>query len=248
MKEINDWLMFNNIVYKIHTTRDNNKMRSDFLEELHMLIEFDAADFYLARPDGGVGLCSPVKYNCSGVCAGKFDELDYSRGILYSGNCMAYRETDIISDEIRVGTEYYNKLYRPNGWHYSAQIILAHEKKFVGVVSLYRKKERENFTHEEIMVLDMLKDHLAFRLYNENENAPQVNTDNAVTSFSDVYSLTRREETVLKLILEGKSNKEISDELVISVHTLKKHIMNIYRKAEVNSRGQLMNKAVKRSI
>lgn len=246
MKEINDWLMFNNIVYKIYTTRDKNKMRADFLDELRMLIDFDAADFYLAKSDAELGLTSPVTYNCGNVYSGCFDELDYSRGILYSGNCMAYRETDIISDEIRVNTEYYNKLYRPNGWHYSAQIILAYEKQFVGVVTLYRKKEKKNFRHEEIMILDMLKDHLAFRLRNDTEGTAE-RTDEGINGFSEKYSLTKREETVLKCLLEGKSNQEISDDLVISIHTLKKHIMNIYRKTDVNSRGQLMNKVAKRS-
>ncbi len=66
--------------------------------------------------------------------------------------------------------------------------------------------------------------------------------------FSKKYSLTKREETVLQLLWDGKNSQEISDELVISVHTLKKHIMNIYRKTDVNSRGQLMNKVAKRSI
>ena len=42
--------------------------------------------------------------------------------------------------------------------------------------------------------------------------------------------------------MEGLSNQEISDRLIISVHTLKKHILNIYRKADVNNRIQLRNK------
>jgi DNA-binding CsgD family transcriptional regulator len=246
MREINDWMLFNDIVYKIYTTKDNHEMRKNFLNELSMLIDFDAADFYLAKQGDERGLISPVLYNCDGIYSGRFDELDYSRGILYSGECRVYRETDIISDEIRVNTEYYNRLYRPNRWHYSAQMILASEKEFVGVVTLYRKTGKENFHHEDIMILDMLKNHLAFKLQYEKDK--DGDAASKIDNFSEKHSLTKREETVLRLLWDGKNNQEISDELVISIHTLKKHILNIYRKSDVNNRGELINKVAKWSI
>src|SRR5439155_20242786 len=41
--------------------------------------------------------------------------------------------------------------------------------------------------------------------------------------------LTRREVEVLRLIAAGRSNKEIAEELVLSVHTAERHVANIYR-------------------
>ncbi len=247
MREVNDWMMFNSIVYKIYTVRQNREMREKFLEQLKMLIDFDAADFYLARRDKSQGLEDPVFYHCEGVYPDKFDEIDYSRGILYSGVCRVYRETDIVSDEIRVETDYYHKLYRPNGWHYSVQMILAYDKKFVGAVTLYRTVGKENFSHDDTMFLDLLKDHLAFRLHYEYADAAEAKTAD-IGAFSEKYSLTRREESVLLELWSGKDNQSISEELAISIYTLKKHILNIYRKTGVNSKGQLMNKVAKWSI
>ncbi|MGL4694929.1 LuxR C-terminal-related transcriptional regulator [Enterococcus larvae] len=48
--------------------------------------------------------------------------------------------------------------------------------------------------------------------------------------------LTEREIEVLQQIATGKTNKEISRELFISLATVKTHILNLYRKLEVNSR------------
>jgi DNA-binding NarL/FixJ family response regulator len=42
--------------------------------------------------------------------------------------------------------------------------------------------------------------------------------------------LTQREIDVLRLIAAGKSNQQIADELVISVHTVIYHVRNIFSK------------------
>ncbi len=50
--------------------------------------------------------------------------------------------------------------------------------------------------------------------------------------------LTRREVQVLCLIAQGKSNAQIADELVISPHTVVRHVANIFAKTDVNNRTQ----------
>jgi LuxR family transcriptional regulator, maltose regulon positive regulatory protein len=52
--------------------------------------------------------------------------------------------------------------------------------------------------------------------------------------------LTTREVEVLKLIEAGSSNQEISEQLVISIPTVKRHISNIYTKLGVKSRTQAL--------
>ncbi len=50
--------------------------------------------------------------------------------------------------------------------------------------------------------------------------------------------LTAREVEVLHLITQGKQNREIADTLVISVHTVERHVSNILGKLGVDSRTQ----------
>ncbi len=53
--------------------------------------------------------------------------------------------------------------------------------------------------------------------------------------------LTIQERKIVLLINEGKRNKEIANELSISLNTIKSHTNNIYKKLGVNSRTKLMN-------
>lgn len=51
-------------------------------------------------------------------------------------------------------------------------------------------------------------------------------------------SLTDREKSVLLLVTEGKSNKQIADELVISLVTVKSYLYSIFKKLKVKNRTQ----------
>lgn len=58
-------------------------------------------------------------------------------------------------------------------------------------------------------------------------------------------NLTKREYEVLKLVVDGKSNNEIAQELTISEHTAKAHVCNIIQKLVVDDRTQAAVKALK---
>lgn len=54
--------------------------------------------------------------------------------------------------------------------------------------------------------------------------------------------LTRREQELLDLLAQGFRYKEIADKLFVSIDTIRSHIRNIYRKLEVQSRAEALNK------
>jgi DNA-binding CsgD family transcriptional regulator len=55
--------------------------------------------------------------------------------------------------------------------------------------------------------------------------------------------LTRRELEVLQLVARGMSNQEISNSLVLSEHTVHRHVANVLRKLEVSSRAAVAQAA-----
>ncbi|MBA9085035.1 NarL family two-component system response regulator LiaR [Fontibacillus solani] len=56
---------------------------------------------------------------------------------------------------------------------------------------------------------------------------------------SDDSGMTEREKEVLLLIAEGKTNKDIAEELHISIKTVKTHVSNLLMKCELDDRTQL---------
>lgn len=61
-------------------------------------------------------------------------------------------------------------------------------------------------------------------------------------------NLTAREYEVLKLVVDGKSNQQIAQELNISEHTSKAHVCNIIQKLVVDDRTQAAVKAIREGI
>ena len=60
--------------------------------------------------------------------------------------------------------------------------------------------------------------------------------------------LTEREQEVLKLLVQGRSNTEIAKELIVSVHTAKAHVCSILQKLCVDDRVQAAVKAIKEGL
>lgn len=54
--------------------------------------------------------------------------------------------------------------------------------------------------------------------------------------------LAKREKRILEKILQNKTNKEISEELFLSIHTVEDYVSDIYDKCDVKNRTELVNK------
>ena len=83
---------------------------------------------------------------------------------------------------------------------------------------------------------------LVGRYLNKNYVHPQnIIKNNVKESFNEQYGISKRESEIVDEIVKGRTNKEISERLFISVQTVKDHIHNIYLKTGVKNRVQLTN-------
>jgi NarL family two-component system response regulator LiaR len=67
-------------------------------------------------------------------------------------------------------------------------------------------------------------------------------------NISNGPQLTQRENEVIRLVAQGKSNREIADTLIISEKTAKAHVSNILGKLGLNDRTQMAIYAIKNSL
>ena len=244
--EENDWIFLNNIIYKIHSMEDCTKMRKSFLELIKLLIPYDIGTFYLSNNGTDHLLGHPVGVNVSEESlqeyTDEFEEIDYTRWVFISAKGMAYRETDLFPDSVREETALYRKMYAPNNLHYSAQLSLVHGDVFLGIASLYRSKDGKDFSEKDLFILDMVKDHLALRLFRESNVCSSIAPTEkqfSLPAYAEQFKLTQRESEVFYLLFNELTDEQICSQLFIGFNTLKKHILSIYKKAGVKSRLQL---------
>jgi NarL family two-component system response regulator LiaR len=63
-----------------------------------------------------------------------------------------------------------------------------------------------------------------------------------------LFDLTEREREVLNLVVQGHSNQQIAETLVISLATVKAHISSILSKLQVSSRAEAITFAIKNKL
>ena len=80
-----------------------------------------------------------------------------------------------------------------------------------------------------------IEKHKTQTIINEIKNSTKNNSD---IINEKVNLLTKRQREIFDLILQGYSNKEIMDELLIELSTLKTHIHNIYKTLEIVNRKE----------
>jgi DNA-binding CsgD family transcriptional regulator len=91
------------------------------------------------------------------------------------------------------------------------------------VVQLWFSRQVESFSERELALLKMVEPAVG-RLVRECAWSQQAGT------------LSASERGVLTLVAKGATNREVAEELYVTVHTVRKHLENAYRKLGVTNR------------
>lgn len=227
------------LIYKVYAIHNVSDMTSRLFESLRMFIEYDAADLYLYDElNKEYVLSNSLHYHAKGKRTAR--ELGLNIDILDKNTNIVYRESDYQKEDLFEQKRYIHTLYKENQFQFALHVILSYEDKRVGVINLYRYIGNQDFEYDDMAICNVLKEHLALRLSVEVQE--QSGVKYTISEVVNRFNLTPRETQVLKNMLAGKDNYQISDEMMISIFTIKKHIMNIYRKLEISSRTQLFKK------
>lgn len=235
------------LLYGIHSYDSNKEMRQHFINSISLLIPCNNAAFFLSNHKSGENLkfTNPVSYNIPiellNDYVAKEQINDYSNWIfqIYNTSSSVYRSSDLFDQNIREKSQWYKKSNKSLDLYYELQMSITIYNTFLGVVALYRGKTDHDFTDNDIYLLNLLKTHLALRLYYDYTISNEEHTVTIPNKIIQKYALTKREVEIIYLILDGKSDEEMAAISIISITTIRKHIANIYRKLKIKRRHEL---------
>lgn len=243
--EENEWMLLNEISYNISFIYSLDDMRKNVLNWLNMLISFDGAIFSLIEKDGNV-LKESVGCNIVEKYV-KIYEKDYMKKspiswMIRSKNSSACRESDSLSRDAMTTNDFYKEFYSPNRFFYSACMNIVFREDTVGLISIYKRRENEDFTNRDLFVLNQLQKHFAYRLYYEAKKGDTryFYAKGYHERICKEFGLTSRESELLNYAVKGFSNDDIAETMNISIHTVKKHFHSLYIKMNVKSRVQML--------
>lgn len=237
-------IVINEIIKKIYYIDDYDEMRQTFVDMIGSVIKCKAANFYLTDSDefyhppvsNFLSLEDLLEY------LNDFEDDEITSWFYKSGKSMVYREKDMFDiSEIENG-DFYKYFCLPRNIHDVLMTCLAINGEYVGIISIFRESGAEEFSEDDVFTMELLKEHLECRHMMEMRNGAFMQKSAADTymHFIKKYSLTIREAQILELLLDGQSNDYISDKLTITSSTVKKHLLNIYKKLGITRRIELI--------
>ena len=93
------------------------------------------------------------------------------------------------------------------------------------------------FTDQDRKTLASIADDRAVR----EESEALVPKEEFFSRFAEAIGLSKREAEVLDLLLSGRTTSYAAEKLFVAESTVRAHVHNIYRKADVHSRMELMD-------
>jgi len=155
------------------------------------------------------------------------------------------RNSDAVSVTQLKNSEFYSDFLGPLRILNVLGFTIRSNDGFFGGIGLHRPPGRRDFSEKERAILALLAPQVANALsvLRERERLgaggvgkPSIDLYTAM----DRLSLSPRQKQIANLVIQGFGNREISERLSISEHTVKRHLQAIYAKAEVNSRARFM--------
>lgn len=242
----NDWMYVNNLVLKINSNISNAKMREAALNSLKLKIPNDASTFFVTNECGD--LIDPIYVGLPRSIPEKYpsiwQDIDYKKWIFATGKTGVFRTSDLMDSHTFEKQKYYVDVLNKLDLYHEITVSLAYEDEFLGVITLFRSKDRCGFTEHEAELLKMLQEHFAQRLFrdkylNSSTTESQLLVQ-AANALAKKHTLTIRETEITQLLVQNVELPCICEQLYISLSTARKHIANIYRKLDVHSHLELL--------
>lgn len=243
------WADLAELTLNIHEQREIGALQQDALAGIAGLISYRIAMFDLIELDAhdAPTYVHPVSTGMDAHALSDYYEryaaMNYTTWSFDLTNVGIYRDLDLVDVARRDATPIYRKWMEPQGVYYGCTATLAHNKLPLGSITLFRERSAGDFTDSELEIFMYIARHVSValgNLYPQGIKLSLTEDTNQLNAFIEEHNIQPREAEVMRLMLDGKTNKQMANELFISESTVKKHVNAIYRKLGVSNRLGLM--------
>jgi DNA-binding NarL/FixJ family response regulator len=108
----------------------------------------------------------------------------------------------------------------------------------LGAISILSSKKMEIDTEIELLIKSLCYMSALRMEINLKSKTKVIDSHNGESTFgnSNLSKLTPRQKKILEMLIDKKTNKEIADELIYSVSTIKQETITIYEKLGLRGR------------
>lgn len=252
----NQFLIYNDIVNHLYDCKTVEELKNNFLKPVKMLIPYSYSSILLARKDlDSSDSLAEAKhlYQEEPICVPdtftqaerryieKADE-DPILWMMHGNESTLIRESDILEEKDRLGSSLYRYCYQKYDIYDTMQYSIVYNRKLFGILTLFRTRIDGLFQNDDMFFLRSVGVHLNkvfFNILSEKNNetfCPDIG------KIKEDYGLTGREAEILECIFKFKGNDEIAKKFDISILTVQKHIQNLLRKLDADSKWGILNK------
>ncbi|MDY3240628.1 MAG: helix-turn-helix transcriptional regulator [Anaerovoracaceae bacterium] len=243
-----EWMIINDIAYNISYIYSFQDMEKEVLECLKKVVYFDggvlaqveikSANSIKVKNPSFVGVDEKTK----AIWETQIVNCDLAGWLILSGRNNAFSDNELYPEESWISGSLYKQFYVPNDFYYSMSMSITFKGETLGIIKLYRSKKREPFQARDLFAIDMLQKHFSYRFsYEARKGDTRYFYAKGYTEeICRKNGFTEREADVYRLVIDGCSNEEIACQLNVSIHTVKKHLQNMYQKMGIKNRVQLL--------
>ena len=244
------WDSLNELALTLHEQRDIDAFQAQTLKGVAGLVPHRIAMFDLIEQDrhGAPVYIHPASRGMDAQALGdyydRYAAMDYTTWSFDLHRVGVYRDLDLVDVERRDATPIYREWMEPQGVYFGCTATLAHAETPLGSITLFREHEAGDFTDDELEALFEIARHVSIALANLYPGGIKISASSAFDPLDDLiaaHDIQPREAEILRLMLVGKTNRQMADELFISESTVKKHVNAVYRKLGVKNRLGLMS-------
>ena len=147
-----DWQFMLDSIYRINTTSSVEKLQYETLSCLRSLTPSYQGTFSMIKMEHGIARSSrPVIVGAPAHLIEKFtdnyDEDPYYGGLYLKTASYAFRDRDMIPEDVRESSPVWNEIYKPEGLTYALRALLSHDNAVIGEIALFNTKAESEFTN-----------------------------------------------------------------------------------------------------